>query len=41
MSGAGEQRAAIRRGEWRGPTSVLAPGCSQANLVVLPAADAF
>jgi uncharacterized protein YcsI (UPF0317 family) len=37
----GEVRAAIRRGEWRQPTAGLAPGSVQANLVVLPAADAF
>src|SRR3954467_14987509 len=34
-------RAAIRRGEWTGPTARLAPGATQANLVVLPQADAF
>jgi uncharacterized protein YcsI (UPF0317 family) len=34
-------RAAIRRGTWTGPTAGLAPGCAQANLVVLPAADAL
>jgi uncharacterized protein YcsI (UPF0317 family) len=34
-------RAAIRRGEWTGPTAGLAPGYTQANLVMLPAADAF
>jgi uncharacterized protein YcsI (UPF0317 family) len=34
-------RAAIRRGTWAGPTAGLAPGCAQANLVVLPAADAL
>jgi uncharacterized protein YcsI (UPF0317 family) len=34
-------RAAIRAGQWDGPTAALAPGHTQANLVVLPAADAF
>src|SRR5918994_828663 len=34
-------RAAIRAGEWDGPTAALAPGYTQANLVALPAADAF
>jgi len=34
-------RAAIRRGTWSGPTAGLAPGHVQANLVVLPAADAL
>jgi uncharacterized protein YcsI (UPF0317 family) len=34
-------RAAIRAGEWTGPTAGLAPGFTQANLVVLPEADAF
>jgi uncharacterized protein YcsI (UPF0317 family) len=34
-------RAAIRRGDFVGPTAGLAPGFAQANLVVLPAADAF
>jgi uncharacterized protein YcsI (UPF0317 family) len=29
-------RAAIRRGEWRRPTAGLAPGYTQANLLVLP-----
>lgn len=29
-------RARIRRGEWTGPTAGLAPGYTQANLVVLP-----
>ena len=36
-----EVRAAIRRGEHTGPTAGLAPGFTQANLVVLPEADAF
>jgi uncharacterized protein YcsI (UPF0317 family) len=34
-------RAAIRRGEWDKPTAGIAPGFVQANLVALPAADAF
>jgi uncharacterized protein YcsI (UPF0317 family) len=34
-------REAIRRGEWTGPTAGLAGGFVQANLVVLPEADAF
>ena len=34
-------RAAIRAGGWDGPTAALAPGFMQANLVALPAADAF
>ena len=34
-------RAAIRRGAWNGPTAGLAPGHAQANLVVLPKADAL
>jgi uncharacterized protein YcsI (UPF0317 family) len=38
---AGALRAAIRRGDWSGPTAGLVPGAAQANLVVLPAADAF
>ena len=33
-------RAAIRAGDWDGPTAALAPGFTQANLVALPAADA-
>ena len=36
-----EVRAAIRAGELDGPTAALAPGFAQANLVVLPEADAF
>ena len=36
-----EARAAIRRGDWTGPTPGVAPGFAQANLVALPAADAF
>jgi uncharacterized protein YcsI (UPF0317 family) len=34
-------REAIRRGEWTGPTAGLAGEFVQANLVVLPEADAF
>src|SRR5690349_2239626 len=34
-------RAAIRAGELDGSTAALAPGFTQANLVVLPEADAF
>jgi uncharacterized protein YcsI (UPF0317 family) len=34
-------RAAIRRGAWSGPTAGLAPGATQANLVILPVSDAF
>ena len=34
-------RAAIRRGEWTGPTAGLAGGFTQANLVALPETDAF
>jgi uncharacterized protein YcsI (UPF0317 family) len=37
----GALRQAIRRGEFSGPTPGLAPGATQANLVVLPHADAF
>ena len=33
-------RAAIRRGQHTGPTRGLAPGCAQANLVILPDAEA-
>jgi uncharacterized protein YcsI (UPF0317 family) len=36
-----ELRASIRRGEWRGPTSGLAPGYAQANLAVLPRSAAY
>src|SRR5712692_58548 len=35
-----EARALIRSGGWRRSTSGLAPGWGQANLVILPAADA-
>ena len=40
-SGLHDARARIRAGEHTGPTSGLAPGFAQANLVVLPAADAL
>ena len=33
-------RAAIRRGKHTGPTRGLAPGCAQANLVILPEVEA-
>jgi uncharacterized protein YcsI (UPF0317 family) len=36
-----QARQAIRRGEWNRPTAGLAPGFTQANLVVLPREDAF
>jgi uncharacterized protein YcsI (UPF0317 family) len=41
MEDAASARAAIRRGDWTGPTAGLAPGYTQANLVMLPEADAF
>jgi len=41
MERPGDVRAAIRRGEWTAPTAGLATGFVQANLVALPAADAF
>src|SRR3712207_4426873 len=41
MSTPEEVRAAIRAGGLDGPTAALAPGFTQANLVVLPEADAF
>ena len=41
MLDARELRAAVRAGEHTGPTAGLAPGCTQANLVALPQADAF
>lgn len=41
MNTPAEVRAAIRAGEFDGPTAALAPGFTQANLVVLPEADAF
>lgn len=39
-SAAGARRA-IRDGEWAGPTAGLAPGATQANLAILPQADAY
>ncbi len=36
MEDAASARAAIRRGEWTGPTAGLAPGYTQANLVDAP-----
>ena len=36
-----EIREEIRRGRWTAPTAGLAPGYVQANLVVLPQADAY
>ena len=36
-----DARARIRIGEHTGPTSGLAPGFAQANLVILPADDAL
>ena len=36
-----EIRNAIARGEWRKPTSGLAPGFTQANVVILPKKHAF
>ena len=36
-----EIRGAIARGEWRKPTSGLAPGYTQANVVILPKEYAF
>jgi uncharacterized protein YcsI (UPF0317 family) len=41
MEDAASARAAIRRGDWTGPTAGLAPGYTQANVVMLPEADAF
>ena len=41
MEAPADVRAAIRRGDWTGPTAGLAPAFTQANLVVLPEADAF
>lgn len=40
VSAAAELRQAIRAGRHTGPTAGLAPGFVQANLVILPAADA-
>lgn len=34
-------RSLIRKREWKAPTSGLAPGCVQANLIMLPKEDAF
>lgn len=36
-----EIREEIRRGKWTAPTAGLAPGYAQANLVILPQADAY
>ncbi len=36
-----EIREEIRRGKWTGVTAGLAPGYAQANLVILPKADAY
>lgn len=36
-----EVRSMIARGQWRAPTSGLAPGYTQANVVILPKRDAF
>ena len=36
-----EIRAAIARGEWRKPTSGVAAGFTQANVVILPKRYAF
>jgi len=36
-----EIREEIRRGKWTAPTAGLAPGYVQANLVILPEADAY
>ena len=36
-----EIRASIARGEWRKPTSGVAPGYTQANVVILPKQHAF
>ena len=41
VSSVQEIRAAIARGEWRKPTSGLAPGYTQGNLVILPKKYAF
>jgi uncharacterized protein YcsI (UPF0317 family) len=41
MEAPGDVRAAIRSCGWTGPTAGLAPDHVQANLVVLPEADAF
>jgi len=36
-----QAREAIRSGRWTGPTAGLAPGYTQANLVILPRSHAF
>jgi uncharacterized protein YcsI (UPF0317 family) len=41
QAGPHDVRAAIRSGEHAGPTAGLAPGYTQANVVVLPEEDAF
>ena len=41
VSSVNELRAAIERGEWRKPTSGLAAGFTQANVVILPQRFAF
>jgi uncharacterized protein YcsI (UPF0317 family) len=41
LDAAASARASIRSGGYNGPTSALAPGCAQANLVVLPVGYAF
>ena len=41
ISSVQEIRAAIARGEWKKPTSGLAPGFTQANVVILPKKYAF
>ena len=41
VSSVQEIRNAIARGEWRKPTSGLAPGFTQANVVILPKKYAF
>lgn len=41
METGAQARDAIRRRKWTGPTAGLAPGYTQANLVILPEADAF
>ncbi len=40
FAAAAEARAAIRRGDWTGHTSGLAPANVQGNVVILPAAQA-
>ena len=41
MTDAQEARLAMRRGDWTGPTVGRVPGFIQANLVVLPRAEAY